>query len=523
MGTRINYSGLVIAGIGFFLTRFTVTLAIYEDPFRFYLAGVVPLVLGLGLAAFGVALTVADVDAALVRTTALWCVIGAVTMLVLVVLTLVGSRTDGMSNLGVARERAYLSNFLIGGSVGGTLTGLYAARNRQQQGELMRQADRLEVLNRFLRHEVLNAVAAIRGFTAIRDEDPRDADEVVNRHSDSIAETIEEVKYLTRTARTSEMRLSSTDVRACLDESIETVTEQYPGATITVTGDEEVSVRATDRLERVFTHLLENAAAHAGTEEAGIEVTIAEVSSTVRISIHDSGPGLPEEQQRLLETGDIDTFDDPGTGFGLNIVRFLVESFNGSIETAVDETGTTVTVVLPREEPIQTGLRPSPTDLAGFRPSLAHLVTTLVISIIAGIAYGLLAELQGGSISGIGVFYGVPDPVVGWITHEFHSIVFGFAFVGIASVVPDRYHDSVPVYLALGVAWGIALWIFAASVVAPAWMQLLGNSAPIPNFALDILVNHVVWGAVLGLLTVLGYRHVTSWFEQIRSRSGSSS
>ena len=520
MGTRINYSGLVIAGIGFFLTRFTVTLAIYEDPFRFYLAGVVPLVLGLGLAAFGVALTVADVDASLVRTTALWCVIGAVTMLVLVVLTLVGSRTDGMSNLGVAREQAYLSNFLIGGSIGGTLTGLYAARNRQQQGELASQADRLEVLNRFLRHEVLNSVAAIRGFAAVREEDPRDADAVVNRHSDSIAETIEEVKYLTRTARTNEMRLSSTDVRACLDESVSTVTAQYPSAEITVTGDEEVSVRATDRLEQVFTHLLENAAAHAGTEEAGIEVTITEASSTVRVSVSDSGSGLPEDQQHLLETGDIDSFDDPGTGFGLNIVRFLVESFDGSIETAVDEAGTTVTVVLPRDEPTETGLRPSPTDLAGFRPSLAHLVTTLVVSIIAGVAYGFVSELQGGSISGIGVFYGVPNPVVGWITHEFHSIVFGFAFVGIVSVAPDRYHDNVPAYLALGVAWGIVLWIFAASVVAPAWLQLLGDSAPLPNFAFDLLVNHVVWGVILGLLTALGYRYVTSWLERMSSKSG---
>ena len=47
MDTRLNYSGFVIAGVGFFLTRFTVTLAIYDDPVRFYLAGVVPLALGL--------------------------------------------------------------------------------------------------------------------------------------------------------------------------------------------------------------------------------------------------------------------------------------------------------------------------------------------------------------------------------------------------------------------------------------------------------------------------------------------
>jgi len=76
MDTHLNYSGFVIAGIGFFLTRFTVTLAVSNDPTRFYIAGVIPLALGLSLASFGVVLAVADVDSEFVRTTASWCVVG---------------------------------------------------------------------------------------------------------------------------------------------------------------------------------------------------------------------------------------------------------------------------------------------------------------------------------------------------------------------------------------------------------------------------------------------------------------
>lgn len=55
MAQRVNYRGLVIAGTGFFLTRITVVLVL-DDPVRFYVAGIVPLL--LGLAALGVALTV---------------------------------------------------------------------------------------------------------------------------------------------------------------------------------------------------------------------------------------------------------------------------------------------------------------------------------------------------------------------------------------------------------------------------------------------------------------------------------
>lgn len=94
----------------------------------------------LGLAAFGVALAIADVDAALVRTTARWCGIGAGARCVLVVLTLLGS-TTGLTELGTLRSRPYLVNFLIGGSVGSTITGLYAARTHRHRRQTSNSPD----------------------------------------------------------------------------------------------------------------------------------------------------------------------------------------------------------------------------------------------------------------------------------------------------------------------------------------------------------------------------------------------
>jgi len=516
MSKRINYGGFVIGGVGFFLTRFTVTLALYENAVQFYLAGVVPLALGLGLAAFGVALAVADVDQAMVRTTAIWCGIGAATMLILVILTLVGSSSDGSVGVTTVRSQTYLSNFLIGGSVGGTLTGLYAARNQRQRTKLREQANRLVTLNRLLRDKVLNSVAAIRGYTNVDPSGNGEPMTVIDNQAADIQQTIEEVKYLTEQTGGGNS-LTSREVTADLQESIARVTDRYPDTQVSVGSfPETLSVYANERLSFVLRHLLENAILHGNDESPTVEVDTAPTS--VSISIKDNGPGLPDTQQSLLESGTIAEFDNPRVGFGLNVVRLLVTSYGGSIDTVVNGQGTTVTVTLSRVPTDETDFGPSRADLASIRPAAPHLVVASLAALVAGVPYGIVSELLGGSVAGIGIFYGTVDPVIGWLTHEFHSIVFGFMYVGVLSFALERYQNNIWIYVAIGIIWSIVVWIIAASFIAPVWLQLLGTSAPVPNFSLRLLANHLVWGSSLGLLTALGYTYVIPWLVEVRQR-----
>ena len=512
MGTRINIGGFVIAGIGFFLTRFTVTLALYDDPVRFYLAGVLPLALGLGLAAFGVALVVADVDASMVRTTALWCVLGTGAMFVLVVLTLLGSSSGSLSEFLTLQSRASLSNFLIGGSVGGTLTGLYASRNQRQQQTLRQQTHRLEVLNRLLRHEVLNSVAVIQGFTSLDRDDPR-SETAIPKHAQKIQDTIEEVKYLTQSAGATTTTRTAIPLAECLRDTIASVSEAHPDARLSMGSvPESLQVQANERLELVMRHLLENAVVHATTAEPEVSVSVTTTATRAAITVTDNGSGLPENQQQLLETGEIEEFDDPTTGFGLNVVRLLVESYDGAIDTEVQDSGTSITVSLARADTGELG--PSGTELRGFRPATTHLSVIVGAAVVAGIIYGLISTVLGGSIAAIGVLYGINDPVVGWVTHEFHSVVFGFVFAGFVSVSPERYRNRVTTYVGIGAAWGLVLWAGAAGVIAPLWLQLLGIPAPIPNISTTSLVPHLVWGVSLGAMTAWGYRHAIPWVRR---------
>jgi len=508
MGRRVNYSGLVIAGIGFFATRFTVALATHERTVQFALVGILPLALGLALAAFGVALTVADVEPWFVRTTAVWCVIGTGAFLLLVVLTLVGSTPEQLP--GTIPSRTAFSNVIIGGSVGGTLTGLYAARNRRQQRALRQQADRLEALNRLLRDEVLNAVAVIRGYTETEGIGESEAIEAIDEESTAIERTVEEVKRLTRGPGSDRGNSGPVDLRERLASGIESVAGAYPAAEISLESDvPAVDVRADEYIEDVFVHLLENAVEYAETDPPRVVVSVTATRTEARISVRDEGPGLPEPQTRLLETGEITPYDDPGSGFGLNLVRLLVEGYGGSIETDVDADGTTITVALPRADAEEFGVRVSESSLAGVRPNTPQLVVVLGAALIAGVPYGIVSRQLGGSVAAIGVFYGVSDPVVGWITHEFHSLVFGFVFAGLVAVLPARYRESTLAVVAVGLGWAVVLWTVAAGFVAPIWLNLLGNDLPVPTFQGFLFWSHLAWGLTLSVLTVVGYRYVT--------------
>ncbi|WP_311170612.1 sensor histidine kinase [Halobellus ordinarius] len=517
MASRANYSGLVIAGVGFFLTRFTVTLTIHETSLRFYLAGVVPLSLGLGLAAFGVALTVLDVEPSLVQTTARWCVIGVGATFVLVVLTLFGTTPAGVPEFSTIRSQTYLSNFLIGGSVGGTLIGLYAARNREQRSTLRHQTHRLEVLNRLLRHEVLNSVTVIRGYASVNGEETPDAERIIKDRADTIEKTIDEVRYLTRRVGT-ETESLPIELGACLADSRQQVLQEYPNTTIAVDAPEEVlTVRANERLDHVFRQLMENAIVHTPDDDPSVEVSVTPTATDVRVSVRDHGTGLPESQRKILEEGEIRRFDDPGAGFGLNIVRLLVESVGGGIETEIDEEGTTITVILPLAETRNIGFEASETRLSAVRPAAPQLVVTLGAALFAGVAYGVVGNQLGGSVAAIGVFYGIENAVVGWLTHQFHSVVFGFVFAGLASFTPEQYRDNIAAYVSIGIGWAVCLWIVAAGVIAPIWLRLIGIAAAIPNLSTTLFFSHLAWGIVLGVLTPLGYRHVVPWIERMSS------
>jgi len=499
----LSVSGLFIALLGFVLTRFTVTLAAMEMSVQFLFAGIVPLVLGLSLSAFGVVLTVGAYSKTFVRTTAVWCFLGTGAMFLLIVLTLLGSRQGMLTSIEAWRSRTILSNFLIGGAVGGTLTGLYAAQNRHNRTVLRQQANRLILLNRLLRDQVINAATAIKGHNEVLEttHDQRSVD-VIGRQADKVVEIVENVKYLSGTANGPDLSLSGVDVHWCVERAIEDVRSEFPDAEYVYespTGSP--NVRANEQLREAIAHLVRNAVEHNDKAKPRVEVAVETMRHTVTVRVSDDGPGLPSDQQSLLEYGDIAEFDDPSTGFGLNIVRLLVESFDGGIDTTVTGAGSTVSLELPRASG---GTTHTTRSLTAPGVSRSHLALGVGAGLVAGVTMGITTQFLAGFVPVIGALYGLESPVIGWITHEFHSIVFALVYAGILSVAPLPYTDGAAKRVGIAVGFSVFLWIVAAGLVMPAWLLLVGVDATLPNLTVTTLFGHAVWGVTLGTLYHLG-------------------
>jgi signal transduction histidine kinase len=90
-----------------------------------------------------------------------------------------------------------------------------------------------------------------------------------------------------------------------------------------------------ERLRQVLANLIENAVKYSRAGEA-VDVLARAENSRVEVTVRDTGPGIPAEQQKLIfekfgrarVTGGV----KPGTGLGLFIARSIAEAHGGSLE-----------------------------------------------------------------------------------------------------------------------------------------------------------------------------------------------
>lgn len=210
-----------------------------------------------------------------------------------------------------------------------------------------RNADRLDVLNRLLRHNLRNRVnVVVGGADELTSMAPDDSE--LSEAATTIGEAAASLKRLTHEATEIHRTLqagSVDDPRVDCVELVETVAdtyrERYPEATILTTLPEELHVAATSRLEVAIGALVDNAITHNPADEprVWIEVETVPDSAWVDVVVGDDGPTIPPVEREVVEgTRDITPMEH-GSGLGLWLVKWTVERFGGELRFGTSPAG----------------------------------------------------------------------------------------------------------------------------------------------------------------------------------------
>ena len=226
-----------------------------------------------------------------------------------------------------------------GASVGTTLVFQDVTRERRRE-------QRLDVLNRVLRHNLRNKMTAVAGnaeLIADRSEDDRLVD-----IADIIDSSARELIDIGEKARTFEQcrregpHYRPVDLEAVLTDAVADYRGAAAGVDVRTHAD---ATPATDSklLRLVVGNLVENAVEH--VDDATVSVTASVADGELRVTVADDGPGIPDSELVPLDAG-TETQLEHATGIGLWVVQWSVDSLGGTVSFDTDD-GTVVTVRLP--------------------------------------------------------------------------------------------------------------------------------------------------------------------------------
>lgn len=213
-----------------------------------------------------------------------------------------------------------------------------------------RDSQRLEVLNRVLRHNVRNAVTVVDG-NARRIADQYD-ENGVQVLVDSITDRANELRSAVEKARTVERAIDSDRTGAINVTTLfatvhDNVTERYPSADVTVDSPDDLWLTGNHMLEAALEEAVENAIEHGGE---AIELSGTPYHEQVRLTVTDNGPGVPDHEREVVAAGEESDLHH-GSGLGLWVMQWVVTSLGGDVTIENDEHGgTVVTFTLPRAE-----------------------------------------------------------------------------------------------------------------------------------------------------------------------------
>ncbi len=201
---------------------------------------------------------------------------------------------------------------------------------KEREQRLRREKNRLDDFASMVSHDLRNPLNVAQGRIDLAQQSSDS--EHLDAAADGVDRALELIEQMLELARTGDT-VSYTkplELPEVVDDSWETVT----------TADAEVGIDATatvwadrSRLQQLLENLFRNAIEHGGND---VTVTVGPLQNG--FYVEDDGPGIPEaDREDVFEPGQ--SSDPDGTGFGLSIVKQIVEAHEWSIQIAEGSEG----------------------------------------------------------------------------------------------------------------------------------------------------------------------------------------
>ncbi|CQH51403.1 histidine kinase [Halobacterium hubeiense] len=225
------------------------------------------------------------------------------------------------------------------GAVAGFAAGVFYVRARRDAERAARASDAFAFVNDVLRHDIRNSLGIIRGqaellATASDDEAVESRATTIHEQTDEALDRIENAGTIADTLG-DDAALEPVDLVPAVETAADRVADAHAVAVDTEL-PERALVRANDAVQSVVDNLVENAAEHNDADDPRVEVAVARANETVRFEVRDNGPGVETD---VLADAD----------GGLELVRTLVDHYDGHVEAAANEPrGAVFAVELPR-------------------------------------------------------------------------------------------------------------------------------------------------------------------------------
>jgi signal transduction histidine kinase len=349
----VGWTALVGIGSGLALA-YSFVFWFLQSPL---LVGVaLPAILAIGVIFIAVWLWWRDSSDDRVYRMGIWC--STITVFA-AALGLINIFSEWMVGGQVQSSMIMIANSATVGAVLGILVGYYDSARQEQMQKIEDQRfhiqhlnERLTVLNRILRHDIQNDINVVEGYASLAKEDrmsTTEALEVIQGKAQEIAAASTRARQIEKLLHKNSID-DEVDLVEITRAEVQELEEGYSGdLDISLESPDRAIVKGNPLFRSMLNNLLENAVEHADTGAVKIDLDITEDGEGYRLEVRDNGPGLPASEIQLLESQNIDDFEQ-SAGTGLWLINWIVNEFDGDIEATNTGAGTCISLWLPKPD-----------------------------------------------------------------------------------------------------------------------------------------------------------------------------